>query len=55
MVKITVQEWKETHGYNPLFYYLIDIKKNIALRNDDLIAKEAKENIDIKVIRLHPG
>ena len=55
MVKITVKEWKEKHGYNPLMYYIMDLKNKTALRNDDLIEEGAREGIDVKVIRLHPG
>ncbi len=53
MVKIAVKEWKERHGYNPLMYYLLDLNNNTALRNDDLIDEDAREGVDVKVIRLH--
>jgi hypothetical protein len=55
MGKLTAKEWKERHGYNPLIYYLMDLKNKTALRNDDLIEEDAREGIDVKVIRLHPG
>ncbi|MFX1518372.1 MAG: hypothetical protein ACFFCD_00395 [Promethearchaeota archaeon] len=55
MLKITVKEWKEKHGYNPLMYYLMDLKNKTALRNDDLIDEGAKEGVDVKVLKLHPG
>lgn len=55
MGEITVKEWKEKHGYNPLMYYLLDLNNKTALTNDDFIEEYAIEGIDIKVIRLHPG
>lgn len=54
MVKITVKEWKEKHGYTSR-NYLIDLKNKTTLRENDMIDEDAKEDVDIKVYTLYPG
>ncbi|MFX1518371.1 MAG: hypothetical protein ACFFCD_00390 [Promethearchaeota archaeon] len=54
MAKITVKEWKEQHGYTSR-NYIMDLKNKIALRDNDMIDEDAKEDVDIKVYTLYPG
>jgi hypothetical protein len=54
MGQITVKEWKEQHGFTSR-NYLMHLKNKIALRDDDMIADDAKEGVDVKVYTLYPG
>jgi hypothetical protein len=54
MAKMTVKEWKEKHGYTSR-NYIMDLKNKIALRDNDIIDEDAKEDVDIKVYTLYPG